>query len=717
MPAAINRACPSRAASIHTSSYFQAQLLHQTTIRAPPSDAISLSEDDRDFLVELVRLQGKDTSVHGTSAHSAVDASYRVYPRPPFKPDYGHGDGEPIDGSCRLSLMEKFSVPLKHGLTALQTQDSHRLLALFQHVEIMDTDDIIEAVRLLPRPTFSELLRSVDPLKIAPDHESIHGMRISPGMWQAMNLEHIIDKWGVRKQHTRTLNNLIRWIAALRRNLGSLTTNDYVPLFRAAGAAGDLVTAKSLWHTMDELNLSHWRQDETYNELLKARLVIEPECYAHDKTRIVMSARNIQRLSKMQHSASLQKLDRLRYNTRKKSFYFGLYKGAEHVEDLSRVLKLRAPINRLFYYTLLRGYEANEDTLCTFIVAFGRAGALRDMQSHILEDCFGIRVTAESEQQRNTVVEFIWPRRRRPGNRFRPQQPNLRPSKQFMGVVLEAYFVNGQLETAFKVIKFISTEFSIPIDQHIWFELMEWAHVLSCPPVSTGWRLAGKDDRFPNVQVPETLWNAMKAPPYHAKPGFRQTDILIQSLIARSQFHRAFKLMRIVRSRIYKRQCAAYELTVFEHIRVVRTGVDSASSLRTIKRARAVKRYMWYRIQLWCRSFFNRFRTLLLYDERTNCTIPHVVREWREFLPNPVQYRTGTGYVQLVDPAAERPELWVRRDHILYVPIRKDGRVELHRLRKRERTGGSRQLLVDFLSPNLNPMSQLIGRSSTFLTP
>ncbi|ORY68535.1 uncharacterized protein BCR38DRAFT_335879 [Pseudomassariella vexata] len=584
-------------------------------------------------------------------------------------------------------------------------------------------EELIEAVAVLPRTTFSEFLRALDPTNTGPDNDPTHGAQIQVGMWKRLNMEHAIDDWGTRKLYIRLLQRMLRLMVALQKSGQQLNINDYMPLIRAAGATSDMEGAKLLWKQMQWTGTNHWRQSDAYNEFIKARFLVEPLYYGFDKTRTMVQPRNLHRMGHVKFPwYTIKKLDRLRFNTRLLGHRFGLNKTVSHAQDVSRALRKRKPITRVFQHILLHGHDINEKLLCSAMIAFGRAGSLRFIRTRILEDWFNISVY----KHKTTGVVQVGPATRKTmalKDFTRPVRPRIRPTEQLLHAMVQTYCGNGQLAMAFQLLDYVSKAYNIPITPKIWFELLEWTYVMSVPPISSAWMIAGLRDRVPDKSATEMIWNTMTAA-YNVKPGFDQYHFLISSLNHRGQYSSMIEHMRAAR-RFYDDKCAEHEAAILEYIRALRDGLHGialTTVFRAYQRTRFEKQHMRYRMSLWCRRFLQKkFRTLNLNDEFAVRHIPDFVREFREFVENPVLYRTATGYVQLLDPVHEFEHRVYVRSLDLDIPMRgrggREGKWHLKRVRRRHFAILSSHSLADRKTHKLNPLSLLLGELDSFRTP
>ncbi|KAI5856782.1 hypothetical protein GGS23DRAFT_393315 [Durotheca rogersii] len=543
------------------------------------------------------------------------------------------------------------------ALEAMRRGDSRRLLTCLERITRMGTADLQHAVVTLPRTTFTEFLRSLDPFRIASEADPTDRVYISPGAFHSLNMKSTLDEWGVRRVYVRLVRRMLVLMMALKASGQILHTDEYTYLLRCAGAASDPMGAKWIWREMDRTETTDWRHSDVYAEFVAARFLTRPLYSGYDKMRRIVTPRNL-RGSRIHLAYSrYRKLERLRFNTRPSRLRFGLNKDARHVEELMRMMRKRGPVMRLFRHILEEGNRMNESLLCALMIGFGRVGSLWFVSTRILQDYFGIRVTQWSSGTRKGGVD-VAPEKGAysPVNRvtFR-----MRPTARTMAAVVETFGSNGEIVTAFQVVDHISREHQIPIPRAVWQDLLEWAHIMGSLPMSTAWKYAGMRSKIPHPDMVEALFTAMTtsspANPHGAlRPGFDQYSVLIRNLLGKRRFRRALPYMRLA-VEIYHDQHRAFEDAALEQLAQLRDRIGSpASSAATIRhqRARFLKGRMWYDINNWCRQILAKTRSFAASPPDT--FLPDVVREFALFMPNPIRYRTASGYVELFDPARPR---------------------------------------------------------------
>ncbi|KAI0004770.1 hypothetical protein F4779DRAFT_68477 [Xylariaceae sp. FL0662B] len=548
-----------------------------------------------------------------------------------------------------VDVAEQFPDQFRKALEAMQHRDTRRLLIQLRRICRMKEYEMHDAVARLPRTTFTEFLCALDPLLVLKDCDPFGETHISVGMYKMLDMESFIDHWGIRKLYFQLLQQMLRLVKALRAAGHIIHMQEYTYLLRCAGAAGDPMGAKWIWHEMDRTKTTPWRNADSYAEFIMARFMSRPLYTNYDKIRRMITPRNLHGSRLYLSPRRLQRIDRLRFQTRRNRLMFGAEKDAsDHAKEIMRLMRTRFPVQRLWSKIMRTNIGLNEELLCTMMIALGRAGCLRFASSRILEKFFGIRVTLESKK--STYRDFD----KRSNPRVMRVASRMRPTVRMMQAVVETFGSNGHIVLALELIDFISKTFSIPIPLSIWQELLEWTYIMSSPPASTAWRMAGMPSKVPNEEAVEKIWEIMTSAPYNVKPGFTHYNIIIRNLLSRHRFLRAVPLMMDA-VQFYDEQCQEHEAAVLEYIQSSRDGVPIGDALLRYKRARFQKSQIWYGIRLWCRMFLLKVRKLGDNMAAPHPFIPELILEFQHFIPNPFRYRTPTGYVQLHDPSRELP--------------------------------------------------------------
>ncbi len=588
-------------------------------------------------------------------SHSSLTTTPRVttYDKP--QDHYGSESSQAVN--------EELPTQFKKALEAVQQQNTRRLLIYLRRISYLPYKVLDRAIESLPRTTFTEFVRALDPNKVTRDADPTVGVNVTAGMFNMLNLESTINDWGIRKIYQRLLQRMLVLMKAMQMTGNRLNSEEYTCLIRCAGVAGDMTAAKSIWREMDRMGDSFWRQGALYTEFMRARFLTEPFSTAHDKTRRMVLPRNLHRSRLLLNNRRLRYLDRLRIKLRSRRLLFGLNWHSEYVEDITRVLRKRKPIDRMFDSVFRNGALPSERLLCTFIVAYARTGSLHRVGSRLLP-IFGIQI---SQLNRNGA-EIT---KTTEGGPFMPGL-RLRPTVYLMETIVEAYGCNSEILVAFQLINYISQEFRIPVPPSVWLALLEWTHIASSVPFSTMWRAAKMPSKVPPRNAVEMIWNRMMMAPHNVVPRYEHTAVLIRHLIGRRKLGSAIPHLHRA-SDIYNQQARGLEQAAFEYVQALRDGAATAATtiLARYESARFRTRAMWYELQSWCHQLLLRWRPIVggtggqtsasPYSRFAHSVIPTFVAQFRsgaeggrgEILPNPILYRTPSGYVRIMDPCRE----------------------------------------------------------------
>lgn len=586
-------------------------------------------------------------------------------------------------------------------MKAMQMRNSRRLLAALKELTLLPGEELEEALAAVPRTTISELFRCLDPHQVSLENDPTFGYYVGVGMWQQLSLANVIDEWGGRMIYSRILLHLSTLLQALIAAGHTPSVNDYVPLLRAAGLASDPLVTKILWEQMRVHNIEHFRHSSLYHEFVRTRFLVHPAYYGFDKTRVLVTPRNLHRRN-VHLIASVSRLDRLRKNLRRRKVKFGLNRNVGH-EDISRVLRKPLPVTRVFYYYRWKGFFYTEELLCSFIIAFARSGSIRFIQHRILEDYFGL-IVKKNDKTGNILVEKIRPGRSALKHPLRPMRPVVRPTSKLMHAIVYAYCSNGYIGMAYEIVKFISESYKITIPQKVWSDMLEWCHILSTPPTSTAWRKSGFYDRVPVAGSMRFIWQNMNAKYSGAQPGFKDYDLYIRDRLVQRRTEEALELMQEAHKMFYEKQCATYDSAAFDYAAAKHAGLDCTKELQNFQRHRFRKSYMRERMQGWARMIEKKFQPEDLNDPIVTQRIPELIRAWRDIYPNPANYRTASGMVSLLDPAEPEETTMLVRHHKVDAAIKRRGKWTLRVLTSPQYRLLSRYSLGDLTRTTRHPL-------------
>ncbi|KAI0551066.1 mitochondrial ATPase expression-domain-containing protein [Xylaria curta] len=658
--------------------------------RATPHHPPSLISQDAIAIVQSL-LQRSDTNVpHGAK---------------PF--DQPHTSNTPFNDGLTSARRDNTSTqsmdPFGEALQAMRTGDTRLLLFRLKVIERMSREELQDAAETIPRTTFTEFFRALDPLRVARDCDQIDETQTPVGMFKILNMESTIDDWGVRKLYTRLLQRLLVLMDALQIAGYTLHPEEYISLFRCAGASSDISGAGALWNHLVSGPSHAWRNSEMDTEYIKARFLTEPLYTNYQKTTRMVTPRNLHRSRLVISENRKRRLDHLRMRVRLRRHQFGLSKETSHVEELMRALRGNRPAVALFRTTVgMHSFRLDENILCALMIALGRAGSLRFIGTEILQKYFGIRTPHPFP----VGAKGAW------------VHPRITPTVRLMRAVVETYGSNAEIGVAVQLVEHLSNTYNIPVPADVWQDLLEWTYIMSTPSASTAWETAGLLFKIPSSQAVEKIWNAMTSPPYNLTPTFKNYDLLIRNLISRRSDDDLTPILSHMRKAValYDEQCRHYETAVFEYTQHLRDGTTSSTVYVDFQRARFKKQRMWYDISTWCRMLLKR-----IPSSKDN-PLPHplvhgFIQEFRPFLKNPVQYEIPTGHVSLVDPAIETFKVIRTGTIVQDLPMKNlRGKWTTRRLRTFKVTVLSRRSLARFKPSRLrDPLNLLAPELDAFL--
>jgi hypothetical protein len=618
-----------------------------STLRAHYSEPIAMHKNLSDEAVALLQSALGLSNIGQGSGTGPLDAAYAL----DRQKNDGLGRSDSLAGespahreSNRPPVMDIF----RAAVLAMRKGDTPRLLALLGTLGRMTQTELEDAAASIPRTTFTEFFRSLDPFHVAETCDPAGTSNITPGMLKMLHLESKADEWGVRKLYSQLLQCLLNLMRALRASGQALHVEEYIMLLRCAGATTDIGAVKTLWDDLRGSPANAWLTAELLVEFTKARFSIEPLYTSHQKTHRMVTPRNLHRSRIVLPRNTVQRLDLLHFRYRPSKYSFGLTRDVPHVEEVQRLFRHDGPSIRLFRYIVYNGYRVNEELICAVMIAFGRAGSLKVVGTEILWNYFGI-IPPESESLDSvpSATPFQDPRRLPP-----PPKVRLRPTVLLMRAIVETYGSNGEIRLAMHLVRELAIAHKIDIPPDVWQDLLEWTYIMSTPPASTAWKKAGLHAKVPDRGTVENIWHLMTVT-FKVEPGFEDYKVLIRTLIARRRSDPSEALSHMREAlKLYHKQCRDYEVAVFRYTQLRRDGGRLSHALHRLHRARFDKEGMWYEISTWCRTLLKSLGSPKT-SPLPNPWVPSFIEEFQPFLKNPMQYRTPTGNVSLIDPALE----------------------------------------------------------------
>ncbi|KAI1809141.1 mitochondrial ATPase expression-domain-containing protein [Poronia punctata] len=559
-------------------------------------------------------------------------------------------------------------------LWALREGDIQRVLKQLARIRDMEPSDLQIAVAELPRTTFTQIFRAVDPFRVDPLCDPASGYHVSAGMFKLLRMGSSFDDWGGRKIYTRLLRDLLLLKNALNASGQALSGEEYIYLMRCAGATSDLKAVRAIWVDLRSTLAGVWLNTEIYTEFIKARFLTEPLYTSFAKTSRMITPRHLHRSRLYISTRRAQRLDNLAYVTMSAHHHWGLNKNVDHVEPLIRQLRHNGPIIRLFSNVLSRGYQLDEEFLCSVMVAFGRSGSLQTVGTTILEKYFAITPPAfippeveigeglykldEKDPPRLAPwveLETLDPLHVNIVLQHRPNKP-IQPTVRLMRAIVETYGSNGEIALALELVEFLSARYEIPVPSDVWTDLLGWTHIMRTPPTSVAWKIAGLSSKIPHPRMIRMIWDKMTSPPHNQEPTFEHYNILIKHFVGKDPeriWNDTWAIIWYMKTAtgMYWEQCRKYEDAALKYIQYKRDGAYTGHAASLFERERFKKERMWFSISQWCKTLIKKVD----YGPRhPSSHVAHqLIRTFRPFLINPIRYRTPGGYVTLIDPANE----------------------------------------------------------------
>ncbi|KAI1267445.1 mitochondrial ATPase expression-domain-containing protein [Xylariaceae sp. FL1019] len=594
----------------------------------------------------------------------------------------------------------------RRALSAARDRDTRRLLINLKTIENMSLWEKRNAVKAIPRTTFTEFFRALDPFLVDKDCDPTHGVPITYGMFMMLQMESTIDDWGVRKLYSGLLRTLLGMMSILRTEGFELQHDEYMILLRCAGAATDIIGAKTIWKSFTTGPPNQWKGSTAYTEYIKARFLTEPLYTGYSKTRRMVTPRALHRSRLLLSRGHVKQLDILRVKARARQLRFGLNKDAKgRVEDQFRLLRCPPSVGKLQDRLVRSGFLMDEELVCALLVAASRTGSLDYIKTNILPEYFNISIEGSTSENNIEIRKASY------DDSSHRVGFKLPVTARLLRAITEAYGSNAEIGTALQLVEFVSRTEKVRIPSDVWRDLLEWTYIMSTPPASLAWEAVGFYERVPAPQAVEMLFNAMVSHPYNQKPTFEHYHPLIHSLIRglgeTRNHNQALERMREAVQQ-YHEQWRAYEDAVFAYTQALRDGVASSETTLRLERTRFEKQKMWNLIRLWCQSMLKE------WDPADGPSIHEIIDEFRPFLENPITYQIKNGYVELVDPTIEKLDTVATGgvNHVTYYP--EDGEDVGHPISQVKIMVQSSHSLTP-LKPSDNPLDLLAPERHRFL--
>ncbi|KID78336.1 uncharacterized protein G6M90_00g041460 [Metarhizium brunneum] len=549
-------------------------------------------------------------------------------------------------------------------LDAVQTRDPELLYKAFlQWTDLLSNpsspfnDGAVRQAQELPGPSFSEILRSIDPLLATRKHDVTHGLNLTQGQTQFTDVGKLVDQFGVRNHHRQVLRGMQILMEVRAGSRYGLAPADFDVLLRCAGAAVDYQAAKRFWAMMPSQGLQDVRTCKTWTEFIKSRFVVEPAYYQWDRSRVAVMARDMYSNRSPLPMATLKRLDSVRHciNAFKRRPWNR--RPDELDEDMRRLVRRRIDfrgyknhwIRGLFY-----GHEMDEELLCASLVAFARSSSLHSIKTLIFKNYYGIMIHQDAESNpENPQIS---------GGVDLPPRSPIKPTGNLLNAIVEAFGSMSHVPLGMKLLDFVSRRYDVPIPRETWSNLLNWTYLCASKPFKPTRKLLEHSQYavISGADVRE-VWNVMTSPPYNVSPSFDDYDIYIKTLLSQRSFVRVLAIVRNDILPFYEAVVDDYELAVQDEILQNDLGPSPEATHRR-HQAEVYKDYVRHRISSWFDKLLKTASANKGHRDGVvmKTMIPNLLAEFADFFPHQVRYRTAQGAVQITRPDAVRRFQWVR---------------------------------------------------------
>ncbi|KKY37381.1 hypothetical protein UCDDA912_g02599 [Diaporthe ampelina] len=565
--------------------------------------------------------------------------------RRPTTPGFILGPGPllPQQDSTRPGSVSYYHAALKALLNALRLGDTFKLyLCLVSLVRGHETETgrraFTEVVASISATTFSEILRSFDPYKVAEEIDTAPGMNISYGVAIYTPLGELVNKWGIKTLYVRILRRLLHTQLA-RRNAGLVPLmNDYIVLMRCAGATSSTRVAKDIWYSMTDDRRADTRHLEAYAEFIKARYLADKIYANNDLSRLRLRPLDMHRSStKLPGRVRLRLLHLNAVITDRRKHRFGSNVHERFFDEpLTKLLRKRDPLVKLERTAALRGlHNGDEKLICALMKANGRAGRTK-ANSTLLKNNWGVLI----KRDRTTGAIAI-----EGGHTFPPDSPRA-PTSALLDAIVHSYCSMGEVTLAVALLDYMSQRFNIPVPDHVWSDLIEYTRVMQSKPAANEWAIARFPHKGASADQVLKVWSLCTQAPYSFRPGARDYYALVKSLVRKNKsMLRAIEALRQIKP-LYDDAVDACEQAWCELVQTTQQAVPNHGAFRRYKVLQAKRNHMWFMFSYSIRLILNGARTQLIDDDCTVREIPKIVGDFAQFLPLKVSYSIATGVVE-----------------------------------------------------------------------
>ncbi|KAH7308029.1 hypothetical protein B0I35DRAFT_399318 [Stachybotrys elegans] len=508
-----------------------------------------------------------------------------------------------------------------------------------------NTSAALHELHSLPHTTFSEIVRSLDPVCAPESVDYAHGLHITPALTCRHDMSGLLDEAGVRRRHVEVLAHMLTLLKMRAEGPMPPLRADLEVLLRCAGAASDRYAAKRAWSMLNDA--ADPRLASTWTEFVRARFLTEPLYYQFNRSRVILLARDMHSEKNPLPMANLKAMDRIRHSLGVALREPWNRRATDIAVDERRQLRHRGGYRAYRNHwdrAIYHGNELTEEFICSSLVAFARSRSYYAMTKLILEPFYGITIQVDEDTNKVHVAG---------GLDFSPDSP-IRPTLRLLDALVEAFCTMSRIDHAIKLLLFVSNRYALPIPASTWSNLLAWAYVCGSKPYTQYSKLVApyNADSSGYKQV-LYIYHRMTEPPHNVVPSFEDLNILIHSLLLSKAIMPAIDHIRDRAMPLFRAAVAEHQAALLDEILLQ----DVAPSPRaTQRRLRAQVRMdqMRHMINLWFVDLLKQVSKFWAFrdGDMTRRVIPNLVREFADFFPSDVKYRTAQGYVSIKRPDA-----------------------------------------------------------------
>jgi hypothetical protein len=515
---------------------------------------------------------------------------------------------------------------------------------------------VSDEVGSLPRTTVSEIIRSLDPV-VHPELDVAHGLRISIGQTQLIDVSDLIDEFGIRRHHRevwRGMQTLLEIFGPPGKN--GLLITDMETLLRCAGSIADNFQILETFAESPRLSGFSGRNTRTVHEFLKAIYATEPSYRQFDDTRYVITYRDIVSGTKIVPFPLLKRMDQLRYNLN------ALLREpwGRNPENLSsdrrRTLRSRSLQPKDKSYNLSFRVQwarwrredvmLDEEFLCTSMLGFSRSFSLSEILIKIFSYRYGINI-AYSDNAEEIVIE---------GGYVFPPDHSLRPTKRLLHATVDSLGSMGHMSLCLRLLDHLSRLYGLPLTHELWSKLLRWTYINASKPVATVRNYVsqsrGKSQehlRSGPEHVHEII-SMMTSEPFNIELSFEDNIILAKTLIVGREYDDARIVIRGKLIPYYEALAREHQQAIVDE--VLRNDAVPFSALvdrHSRQKAQIKLDHAWHGIQLVLDRLIKTLgnhRPSVEHPDNVDL-VPDLIDEFGSFFTGTVIYRTEQGIVKL----------------------------------------------------------------------